>query len=253
MLYVACGKLVVTRLKESWPEDLALLLAAYDKRVGSSEQSSSASEQQQGWSVSDLLKSHQLEFPQATELLTRLPSQLTAIITSCLAVDPTARPSVADLLISADYITLLAARDEAAAPCAKEHQATNMNTIEQVEGQAQVLALTQQLAEKQERMEILETILAEERAGHHRTATLLEEESAKLLAANEKIAELEKDTDDEDDEEGKVAAVAIVGQHHPGFYNGELNEWMCCMGSGRLPPGCQEGVTMHHPGYYGKP
>ena len=218
MLYVACGKLVVTRLKETWPADLALLLEAYDSRgqggQGGKGGEGEGGEKEAAWDVSRLVAQHVEEYPQAESLWSRLPGELTTLISACLAVDPTQRPTVAELLATSEYTTLLAARQTAIDTLQAQQQQQQLTCTERDDLHRQIADLTEQSAAREERMIFLETVLAEERAGHFRTADLLQEESEKLREALEKIAQLEAGEGVEKEEE--VPVPQVVGQHHPG-------------------------------------
>jgi hypothetical protein len=220
MLYVTCGKLIVTRLKETWPQDLASLVAAYDGR--GTEAKPMLDER---WGVQHLLDAHLKEYPQAEELWSRVPSPMKTIIDMCLRVDPALRPSVPDLLSSPEYEKLLAAHHTSIAGNSSAATKQQMNADERQMLRQHIDDLTERLATREERMICLETLLATEREAHFRTAALLEEKTESLEEALEKIAELRAD---DDDQEQEPPVPAVMGLHHPGTPQ-RLSNALYCM------------------------
>lgn len=244
LLDVVCGAFIISRRKDTWHDDLAHLLAAYDSRGVDTSIPNTDSEPVK-WNLQNVLDAHFKEHPSAEALWNRIPPELATIISKCLSVDPASRPTVTELIATPEYTTLLSAHILASA-APPDDPKSSMNVEERSMLRNHIDDLTMRLATREERMVCLETLLATERDAHYRTANLLEEANEKLEEALAKIAQLEV----ADEEKQEPPVPAVVGLHHPGFYNGELNEYNCCTKKGRLPPGCQEGTIKHHPGYY---
>jgi serine/threonine protein kinase len=206
MLYVTCGKHIVTRLQDSWQEDLAVLISAYESCHSKDKFT------HQTWSVQQVLDTHFQEYPQAEALWKRIPQELSAIILLCLSVDPSARPSIHELLETPQYKALQCARnsDYSGAPKSK------MNDDERELLRSHIDDLTMRLATREERMICLETLLATERDAHYRTSQLLEESNDKLEEALEKIKLLEVDDDEDNAKAQEPPIPTVVGLHHPG-------------------------------------
>ena len=209
MLSAACGKLVVTRLRETWPQELNSLLIAYDSRDKEKEKSDS------DWSLERIIDDHLKEYPSAGELWSKIPAEMISIIKKCLEVNPDKRPSVNDLLATPEYSELITSRIDSISP-PKECNKLSQDSweIERQQYLDRIKELEEKAAMREERMLFLETVLAEERAGHFRTADLLEEEKAKLEEALEKLAEFEGEDDTEESQKPPVPEV--IGLHHPG-------------------------------------
>mmetsp|Transcript_15923 Transcript_15923/g.26677 ORF Transcript_15923/g.26677 Transcript_15923/m.26677 type:complete len:488 (-) Transcript_15923:306-1769(-) len=245
LLDVVCGALIVSRVKDSWQDDLATLLTTYDSRgVDKTATDTATDSEPVKWSLQSVLDAHFKEHPAAEELWNRIPSELATIISMCLSVDPASRPTVTELLATPEYTTLLSARILASTEPSDDRK-SSMNVEERSMLRKHIDDLTMRLATREERMVCLETLLATERDAHYRTATLLEEANEKLEEALTKIANMEVAEEIEHEQSRQC-----IGLHHPGFYNGELNEYNCCTRKGRLTTGCQEGIIKHHPGYY---
>lgn len=210
MLYVSCGKLIVSRLDESWQDNLSLLLSTYDRRGATDE-----STETEVWSVQHALRTHMEQHPQqAGALWRRIPPELAALITRCLRVDPVERPTIQELIESPEYRALLSARISATTTESSSTHTRNssqMNDDERVMLRTHIDDLTLRLASREERMVCLETLLAAEREAHFQTAALLEEQTEKLSEALEKLAELGGHSDHEE-----VSVASVLGQHHPG-------------------------------------
>ena len=240
MLYACTGMLIVSKVNKTWQSDLESLLEAFEHRNDSAFDFSP-------WNIESLIEKHVKEYPQAKDLWTRIPSDMAIIIDKCLTIDPIKRPSIAEICAFPEYLAMNVSYRNSEATTQKDNESKPLgNNVKELH--KEIYSLRKELKEAKEHIVVLQTILAEEQAGHVRTATLLDEERKKLSSESNQTPGI---VNTEEVSEIKEAIPAVFGAHHPGFYNGELDEWNCCNKRGRLPPGCQEGIIMHHPGYYG--
>jgi len=280
LLYAACGAVADFYNKTVWAEGsgvdsdavaVAVPVPAEDNgggyvTVGTNDIDSV------GWGMhecssvlNDVLRRHWAEIPSAEMLWATVPTPIKVAIEKCLRLDPSERPSAAELRQCTDYSVFLRMASR------KNHSDGNdvdmleiklkeaLERAEAAEGALQREREAREVAEDKLRYEIERRRVAEDRAGvmelevkrlkekeRERTEAVYGLQESSLLAPSlptppppQKQSSISPPRADES-----------TPRHHPAFFEGEQGSWMCCNRRGRTTPGCQTGDVRHHPGYY---